>query len=175
MLHLLHASPVMWVAKDNLHRIGSDRFGKVCKGSDCYIACEWRLNSSGKQLLPYVGHSGDVCGWILKISAIGEFLAQGCPNLNRSRDRPRAIGIETNRNFRAELCAKLPHSFDLLRRVENTRFELDLAKSILRKHLAHLRDQFLRRERLSILIRTKVVSLAASPGMLIERIRREGY
>src|SRR5438067_11317638 len=118
MLNLADASPVMWIAQHNLHRVGSDAFRQIGKGSYRHVAGQGSMDSSRNQLLPYIRHSRDVCSWIFKISAVAEFLTQQSPDLDRSRHRPRAIGIKANWNTRSELRAKLAHGFDFHCRIQ---------------------------------------------------------
>src|SRR6185437_7922384 len=129
MLHLLNATPVMRIAEDNLHSIGSDSLRQVGESGNGHIARQRRLHSRFEQFTSDSCHTGNAGRWIFEVAAIAKLFAQCFPDLNRGFDRPRAVRIEANRNLRTELCAKLPNGFDLLCRIEYARLELDLAKS----------------------------------------------
>ena len=95
--------------------------------------------------------------------------------MDRCLDRPGAVGVDANRNIRAELAPHPPHGFDLDFRIEHAALELDRTKTVFIDHLTSLRDQRFGAQRFAVLVFPRVIAFSATARVFVKRIDRKRY
>ena len=165
----------MVIAQHHLNGVVAHGFRDVAERCHRDVAGERRLNAVGQEAAAHLGHSFESDARILKVTATGKFPGQVAPDLHGGLDRPCAVGIDPQRHRLAKRLAELAQCLDLDLRREHAALELDGAKAVLGAQLLNLRDERLRREGLAVFVVAQIVTLAATAGVLVERVRGERH
>ena len=165
----------MVIAQYHLNGVAAHGFWDVAERCHGNVAGERRLNAVGQEAAAHLGHAVESNARILKVTATREFPCQVSTDLHGGLDRPSAVGIDPQRHQLPKCLAELAQRLDLNFRVEHATLEFDGTKTVLGPHLLHLFDERLRREGLAVFVVAQIVALAATAGVLVERIRGERH